>query len=259
MKSILHYVKRFFLFFWIGFTKIVWKLICKNRSLLELKRKKTTDRVFIVCTGPSLTVKDLEMIKEYDSISMNGIVKIFNSTCYRPTYYMIQDKTVLKKIYNTINESDLNDVIIGLGNCYKIKANISKKDSLLLKKNRIYYNLNLNYHCYDMYYKNDKMKFEFSYDCEKEIFDGATVTYSAIQLALYLGYKEIILLGCDCSNLGHFDKINIENNNDPVARTQLNSYMKAYDELSKKNIRIFNSTRGGFLEVFPRKKLEDLI
>jgi len=48
----------------------------------------------------------------------------------------------------------------------------------------------------------------FSFDCAEEVFDGSTIAYSVLQLATYMGFKEIYLLGADCDYSGavsHFD------------------------------------------------------
>lgn len=42
-----------------------------------------------------------------------------------------------------------------------------------------------------------KKKLPFSYDCEEAVVDASTVTYSSIQLAVYMGFSEIYLLGMD--------------------------------------------------------------
>lgn len=45
------------------------------------------ERCFIVATGPSLTLSDLEVLKNEYTFGMNSIVKLFDKTDWRPTYY----------------------------------------------------------------------------------------------------------------------------------------------------------------------------
>src|SRR5690606_31514735 len=67
----------------------------------ELRRFKNIHagkRCFIVATGPSLKVSDLDMLKDELTLSMNSIFMAFKETDWRPTYYAIQDEYVYKVI-----------------------------------------------------------------------------------------------------------------------------------------------------------------
>lgn len=51
------------------------------------------ERCFIVATGPSLCVKDLDILESNNEIcmSVNGIFKVFEKTKWRPDYYFLSD------------------------------------------------------------------------------------------------------------------------------------------------------------------------
>lgn len=99
---------------------------------------------------------------------------------------------------------------------------------------------------------------EFSKDILKGV-NGGMVTLSCLQIAYYLGFKEVYLLGCDCSSKGkHYDdKINRKNVDDYWEHffKLYGVCKKVYEENGRK---IYNATVGGSLEVFERVKLEEL-
>jgi hypothetical protein len=118
----------------------------------------------------------------------------------------------------------------------------------------------------------------FSLNPSKSLIAVRTVTISALQLAVYLGFKNIYLIGCDTSykipkNVifedDNKDLIkSIENNDEnhfssdyfgsgkrwhnPHVDKMISQYKEAYEVCKSKNINITNATVGGNLEVFPR-------
>lgn len=126
----------------------------------------------------------------------------------------------------------------------------------------------------------------FSFDCERQVADGTTVTYSSIQLAVYMGFTRIYLLGMDhhfphtidknrritydAAVRSHFDprykdiyetveqkrKIVLAVYDQEMAEA---AYKSALAAAGSRGVGIFNATRGGELEVFPRVRLEQVI
>lgn len=254
-------LKKICLFIWLKWCVLV-SILLKKKSMDVLKYKNIHkgERCFIVATGPSLTIEDLEMIKEEYSFSMNSIVNILGKTTFIPTYYMIQDAVAERKLREGILKSDLKNIFVGIGNSYFLEANLSKKSAQKYHKNAQTYNLNSAYHFFDMCYNQEKVNVQFSDDCANEIMDGFTVTYSAIQLAVYMGFKEIYLLGCDTNYAGHVDEKTdkiVPNANEPITMF-LKSYEVARAYAREHGVKIYNATRGGMLEIFPRVDLESL-
>lgn len=83
----------------------------KIKSLEGIHRN---ERCFIVATGPSLTMEDLQLIKDEVTFGMNSITRIFDKTDWRPTYYGIQDRQVYEKMERSIMEyyRNANNVIV---------------------------------------------------------------------------------------------------------------------------------------------------
>lgn len=229
----------------------------------KLKMKYDGERCFIICTGPSLTIDDLELLKKEHTFSMNSIISMFDKSDFRPEFYMLQDGTVEKKIRSKlqkVSKDDLKTVFLGEGNVLLNESSLSSKVIKTYSHlNPVKYNFDWAYHFFDMYYGTEPAKVEFSEDCAKTIKDGFTVTYSAIQLAIYMGFKEIYLLGCDTSTGGHFDKKIGHNTEVKAVWYFAMAYEVAKEYAEKKSVRIYNATRGGMLETFPRVDLNEVL
>lgn len=236
-------------------------MVKPSEKLLELKDKHHGERCFIVCTGPSLTMEDLELIKEEVCFSMNSIINIYDRTDFRAAYYLFQDGYVERKLRDRILGMDkdfCHKMFIGVGNVYANKLSTSRSAFKKYRKlDPIRFNLDWAYHIFEMYYGRNKM--EFSLDCAKVVKDGYTITYSAIQLAIYMGFKEIYLLGCDSNFAGHIDEdCQLDKVAEP-ALAMISAYKVAKEYADSLGVKIFNATRGGMLEVFPRVRLEEAV
>ena len=225
-----------------------------------LKGYKNNKRCFIVCNGPSLNPKDLDLIKDEFSFAFNRIYYIFNQTEWRPSCYVSVDKDVIEMNANEIENIDV-----------PLKLIDSYAANFLNKKNNIHF-----IHSKDGFIVkpfSDK-NINYSFDLSEGYCDGGTVTYVAIQIAMYMGFKEIYLMGAD-HNYNVFRKSNGKTYKDDTVTNYfrgLNStgitsvdidrttaaYKKAKEECGKKNVVIYNATRGGKLEVFERIELNTL-
>ena len=223
----------------------------KYEKLLNYKNRHQGKRCFIIATGPSLTMKDLESLKNEYTISMNSICRLYNQTDWRPTYYAIQDKYVFDKMQDTIRQYKEIPVFIS--------DNIPRKYKR--EKEWIEFPTDTMYHSYDM--KIGKYHAKFSDDCYDIVYDGYSIAYSCVELAVYMGFKEIYLLGADCTYMGekeHFVDSGVEDRSRKFATPKLIvGYQEAKKYADAHNIKICNATRGGVLEVFPRINLDDVL
>lgn len=231
----------------------------KNR-FIELKNVANNKRCFIIGNGPSLKIEDLEKLKYEDTFAVNRIYKIFGKTKWRPTYYCSHDTKILNEIIYDLDNELKSCKIIFLNSSFKGKI------QFILCKSPYYF-----FGVQKEFYPN---KPNFSEKVEKGLYEGYTVIYTCIQLAVYMGYKEIYLLGLDHSyNLVKMadgtikeeeGKANymqgVEGKNyflPQLEKTEL-SYKKAREVCEAKNILIKNATRGGKLEVFERINFDNL-
>ncbi len=254
------------------YTVLVQLKIIKEDSrfsiIKELKNQYKGKRCFIICTGPSLTIDDLEKLKDELTISMNSIVNVLAETTFVPTIYMVQDFTAYKLMKAKFKLLKNCQILVGVSNIHmplfghgiKIKDVKDKKIGLYhLDTASIIYNVN---------YDEKNFWPKFSYECEKRICDGATVTYSAIQLAKYMGCSSIYLLGADCNYLGERRHIDDCTDNYRCEKSQLISaafrHNKSYEAAKRyindiSDVKIYNATRGGKLEVYERVDLDELL
>ena len=103
----------------------------------------------------------------------------------------------------------------------------------------------------------------FSGNAYAIVYGAFTVACSAMQLAVYMGFKEIYLIGCDCDYSGerrHFDDFKVENEH-PIIDEEgkmVMTYETVKRYADEHGIKIYNATRGGKLEVFERVDFDSL-
>lgn len=249
-------------------TEYTWKkhIIRKKYrdSFVALKDIHKGKRCFIIGNGPSLTSADLTLLKNEYSFAANRIFYIFNKTDWRPTYYCAQDKIVIDDILNELPKiATQSKKMFLISDCYNdVSPNLRSDENVL-------------FYCAN-YVSNYKKRI-FSDTIEKSISGGGTITYASIQIAAYMGFSEIYLLGVDHNySTPSFNKNNEVDSKDVkssyfegmpsnIKMTKPNtdnatlSFMKAKEYCDANGIKIANATRGGKLEVFPRIQLEEVL
>lgn len=214
-------------------------------------------RCFIVGTGPSLRIEDLDKLHQNKEIciSCNKIYRAYDKTEWRADYYGFLDGRVIEDCIDDIPH---------------IPGTVFLGDSFHYDINKKLNNVQYFHYIDDNFFPNYPY---FSLDFTRGFYGGRTTTYSfGIQLAAYMGFKEIYLLGIDhcvtgnCSDIcNHF--ISDYYRNDEKEKYQNTVYnadaiSKAYEAAEyfsrKYNFRIFNATRGGKLDAFERVDFDSL-
>ena len=243
----------------------------KNDSIRKLYYDRFVDlkdchkgrRCFIIGNGPSLTPEDLTLLKDEYTFAANRIFYIFDKTTWRPTYYCAQDSVVIDDIIfdlpNIMKECKLMFLI---SDCYdKVCEELRNNPKVLF---------------FIAKYVSAHKERLFSDKIEKYVSGGGTITYAAIQLAVYMGFSEIYLLGVDHNYATNSFKDNQVSASDVagsyfagmpsnIKMTKPNpdnatiSFMKAKEYCDAIGVKILNATRGGKLEVYPRITLEDAL
>ena len=149
-------------------------------------------RCFIIGNGPSLTGSDLDLIKEEITFASNKIFNIYEETSWRPTYYVCTDHGVLDHIYKDITMSKAVENFIDIWGM--------KYDSFF--QNVLYINAHPTF-VINMYGYNNSY---IPKDIAEGFSTGFTVSFTMIQLAIYMGFEEIYLLGHDFSMQYYKDK-----------------------------------------------------
>lgn len=219
-----------------------------NPKLTAYKDKHKNKRCFIVGTGPSLRMEDLECLYSNQEIciSVNRIFNSFDKTKWRPDYFLATDYEFVKdgEILNKVRNSQ-----IFISDC--CGEFWEKNKDMTIEK----------FHTqYEMYAKRLP---KFSSDFSKKSYLGGTVVYACMQLAVYMGCSEIYLLGVDCnykrnSNENYFFSTGNIDTMDHGVDYMLLAFQSAKQYADSHNIKIYNATRGGMLEVFERADFDSL-
>lgn len=217
-------------------------------KIKKFKNIHQGERCFIVGTGPSLRMSDLELIKKEYSFSVNSIVLSFEDTAWRPTYYAIQDKFAYLKLADIIREAKMPYVFNGISDKFMTPV---------MDIEYIPFPLNILDHGKGTLNQRTK----FSDDAYDVVYAGHSITYSVIELAVYMGFKTIILLGVDCDyskEVNHI-KAYLAQGDPNAAFLMMESYKVARDYADTHGIKIWNATRNAKMDVFERISLEEVI
>lgn len=239
-----------------------------NNNSLRLARLKGShkgERCFLIGNGPSLTGEDLNLLKDEYTFGTNMVYKIFDQTEWRPSFHCVSDTIYASKLGTELSEM----VKAPLFTTERTYRRMRKKPIDTTYVHTIQtelYKVRGNIQAYCMI--------------------KATVLSLAAEMAFHMGFSEIYLLGVDCTNPhdkgGHFtdnyatkevaetdiNRIKMRMNAKSLTKKQIGDHiidrsMKVYSLLdryaSKHGIRIYNATRGGNLEIFPRVNLEDVL
>ena len=227
----------------------------------DLKDKFKGERCFIIGNGPSLNKHDLTLLNNEYTFGVNGIFYKTEECGFKPTFYVVEDNHVVDDNLDMINSYDCP---------YKFFPT-RDKDKIIANSHTIFFN-------YEMGFFNQNSKYfckpRFSFDCSEQVFAGQTVTYTNIQLAYYLGFTEVYLIGVDFnyqvpkSTTIEGDTY-ISNEDDPnhfhpeyfgkgkkwhdpkLDRVALN-YEQAKKVFDLNNRKIYNASIEGKLEIFER-------
>ena len=200
------------------------------------------------------------------TFAVNGFFLKASELSWTPTYYVVEDHLVAEDRLEWINKFKGPTKLfpVYLGYCFE------ESDDT------IFYN-----HRPRVSYPDG---FDFSTDAAKITYTGCTVTFSCLQLAHYMGFEEIYLIGVDASyeipddvndsddyNVGVLDMKSDDPNHfhpdyfgkgfrwhDPQVHKMIEAYEEARKVTNKTATRIYNATVGGKLEVFPRVDFDGL-
>ncbi|MHC1738585.1 MAG: 6-hydroxymethylpterin diphosphokinase MptE-like protein [Ignavibacteriaceae bacterium] len=147
-----------------------------NKKKLESFRDcNKGKRCFIVANGPSLKYTELSFLQNEITIGMNRIYLLNNKINFVPSYLVVADVQIqLLQFQKEYNELSLVKFFP-----WEVRNKFTHTENMLF---------------YKMKYKTD-----FSPDFTKFIGAGKSVTVVCIQLAYFMGFSEVYLIGKDHS------------------------------------------------------------
>lgn len=259
-----------------------------SRERIEaFKDRHRGERCFIMGNGPSLNRMDLNLLRGETVFASNAAFLLFDRVDWRPKYYACADTRVLQdrglEIAAALAETP------GMTGFFPATVTVHDGGGQTLDArafvppaaNVVYFN--------EIY--NDPTRGVagmFSLDAADHLRSPRTVTITLLQLAAYMGFDEIYLIGCDTDYVvpasvvqdgpeteggklfltssadddpNHFDPRYFGKGrrwHQPQVERMIEHYQFARDALDAAGVRVFNATAGGRLEVFPRIAFDDL-
>jgi len=225
------------------------------------------ERCVVVGNGPSLNVLDLAKLEGEYTIAVNGIFYAADRMGFDPSYYVVEDTAFM---------SDNVEAIKAYPAGHKFFPSIYR-DQIGDRPGVSYFMMNRGY------YEPTSPSYcvpRFSADIAQRIYSGQSVTIINLQLAYFLGFSEVILIGMDFSytvpadakvdgviitsmsddpnhfHPDYFGKGKVWK--DPKVDRVLANYQLAKLTFEADGRRIVNATAGGKLELFERVSYDRL-
>ena len=244
------------------------------------------ERCFIVGSGPSVSKIDFKKLANEYTFTVNQFSRFDNFQDLKTNYHVLTDERIFKLDEN--KEEDLErlkyfEKLKDSSNDIQCFAKLSAKD--YIEHSKYLKDLNINYILDGLTFHDG---YSLGFDITKQIPWFPTVIDYCIFIAMYMGFKEIYLLGCECTGFLRVSSIgdNKDNNNfyygykiSKNEEVKLKKHLDIYgvaDELEiwgkifryyeyferlarENNIKIINSTDGGILYTFERKDLDKVL
>jgi hypothetical protein len=162
--------------------RILWDLDLKTsyrnkEKIRSYRNKHAGERCVIIGNGPSLKSMDLSPLQGEVTFGMNRIYLLFDQLLFEPTYFVSINELVLNQFSDEISQLAMPKFLNwNARSSYRnnLGSTIFLKDTLNLDDG-------------------------FALDIADKMFSGGTVTYVALQIAYYMGFSEVILIGVDHS------------------------------------------------------------
>lgn len=214
-------------------------------------------RCWIIGNGASLNETNLDLIAGQPSIACNRINLIYPKTKFRPSIYVHPESLVDDMQY--IQEHVDMGIPCYLGEHFAEppRGAGSLKDAP---------NIHWIKECHHWTKNFDSQDLPDEWHLPQLCSFGGSVNI-AMQVAVLNGYDELCLLGCDLvyrdKKHNHFDTNYEHGGEQPAFYASRNAFFGHIQAMNwirrkKKNINVFNCTAGGLLELWPRRKFEDI-
>lgn len=226
----------------------------KYRDLSGFHNRHQGESCFVIGTGPSLQIADLDTLAEakVPCFGVNMVYRAYSKTKWRPTYHVSTDPSMydyLKKDVGLLKGVDA----VFLGDRQRKSPKAVRAENLYV------------YHSSLEYFEDEGP--DFSGDANKVCYGAGSVLYTCLQFAVYMGFQNIYIIGADCQykNAGHAGDHFIDDYIDDtgvdgflIPEDLFRGYRSARRYAEAHDVHIYNATRGGLLEVFDRINFDSL-
>jgi 6-hydroxymethylpterin diphosphokinase MptE-like len=220
-----------------------------TRKLDQLRDRYRGERCVIIGNGPSLNHTDLGLLAGEHTFGLNRIYLMAERLGFHPGFHVVVNSLVVEQC-----AADLVRVPGQLFSTWSNRADLTSHPNAVFLQNVV--------------------GPIFSLDARRGIWEGATVTYVAMQLAYHMGFSEVVLVGVDHSfaSKGPAHKVVTSEGADPNhfdpnyfgrgfrwqlpdLETSEIAYRLARTAFEADGRRIVDCTVGGVLTVFPKGEL----
>jgi len=145
------------------------------KLLTQLKDVHKDQRCFIIGNGPSLKRTDLTRLHDEFTFGLNRIYLMFPELGFATTYFLSVNNLVIEQSADEIRGLPIIKFLT-----WRARATFQPTDDTVF--------------LYTTYTGR-----KFAKDARGRLWEGATVTYVALQLAFHMGFNPVILIGVDHS------------------------------------------------------------
>jgi hypothetical protein len=225
-----------------------------QERLSAFRNAHTGERCFIIGNGPSLKDTDLSRLRNEFSFGLNRIYLLFPKLGFETSYLVSVNTLVIEQCAADLRSLTLPKFITWRGRRW-----LKGDDEVVYL---------------DTDYTGPET---FARDVTGRVFEGSTVTFVALQLAYYMGFNDVVLVGVDHSftTKGQANVTVVSEGDDPNHfspeyfgkgfRWQLpdlaaseRAYGLARAAFEADNRKVRDATIGGQLDVFPKVDYDDL-
>jgi hypothetical protein len=149
-----------------------WRRASMQR-LAALKDSQRGKRAFILGNGPSLAKTDVRKLKNEKTFGMNRVYLAFPEWGFPTSYFVCVNDLVIEQTANEIAALQMPKFL-----SWRSRRYIQPDE-------------------HTMFLHTTYERPKFATDARGRLWEGATVTYVTLQLAYYLGFETVILIGVD--------------------------------------------------------------
>ncbi len=237
------------------------------KAMAKFKDRFKGERCFIIGNGPSLKKTDMALLRGEYTFGVNGLFYMTDQNGFRPSFYVVEDNHVVEDNLARINSYQAEAKFFPDKYAGVVEADVSTH--FLPTDWYFYWESSPHY-----------AKPRFSHELTETIYTGQTVTYLNLQLAHYMGFDEVYIVGLDFSyQIPRNDPVSgwsITSQGDdpnhfhpdyfgkgkkwhfPKLHNCLKSYKFSRNIYEKTGRTIRNATIGGMLEAYERVDYLDL-
>lgn len=230
-------------------------------QLAQLKDVHHGKRCFIIGNGPSLKQTDLARLKGEFTFGMNRFYLAYPELGFTSTYYLSVNSLVIEQCAADILSLPIPKFVSWRSHSYFGPSELAGVPTAAPL----------------MFLHTTYTGPKFARDARGRLWEGATVTYVAMQLAFHMGFRQVILIGVDHSfnTQGKPNTTVVSQGEDkdhfhagyfgkgfrwqlPDLDTSERSYTLARETNRQAGREILDATVGGKLTVFPKVDYETL-